>query len=162
MGKDIKMKDELIRFKYRVAGIVEYENKVLIVKMNKNDFFCFPGGHVELMETSLDALKRELKEELYFDVKIKELFCINENFFYSDIRHKNYHELCFYYLCEPSDENFVFEDRIIEENDKNSIVYHNFKWVEKNKLIGYNIKPEVILDNYLKNSKFLHLITKWK
>jgi hypothetical protein len=48
--KDVRIKNQGRRFKFRVAGIIEHDNKVLVVKMNQNPFFCFPGGHVELLE----------------------------------------------------------------------------------------------------------------
>ena len=52
---DIKIKDENIKFKYRVSAIIETTNKVLIEKYN-TDKYCLPGGYVSLGETSEEAL----------------------------------------------------------------------------------------------------------
>lgn len=38
----------------------------------KGGFWCFPGGHVEAGETSRDAVKRELSEELGIEVETVE------------------------------------------------------------------------------------------
>lgn len=51
-----------------VVGIVLHQNKVLIAKRPAGKFAAglweFPGGKVEAHETLLDALKRELAEEV--------------------------------------------------------------------------------------------------
>ena len=91
--KDIRINNNGRRFKFRVAGIIQQKNKVLLVRMNENKFFCFPGGHVELLEDTARAVERELNEELYFKVKVDKLLYIHENFF--DAPEGKYHELCF-------------------------------------------------------------------
>ena len=40
-----------------------------------------PGGYVELGETTEEAIKRELKEELLLDFEIKEYLGVLENYF---------------------------------------------------------------------------------
>ena len=63
-----------------VAAIIYFENKILCVQRPKNKLsyisekFEFPGGKIEKGETKMDALKRELYEELNIDVNIKSLF----------------------------------------------------------------------------------------
>ena len=66
---DVKIKNEHGNFKYRVAGVLKCDNKFLFVRMGYNEFFCLPGGHIELCEDSVTATKRELTEELGFDVE---------------------------------------------------------------------------------------------
>ena len=63
MNQDIKISNNNNKFKFRVSGILIVDNKVLTVKINNNDFYCLPGGHVELMENTKDAIIREFKEE---------------------------------------------------------------------------------------------------
>jgi len=75
----IDLKDK--KFKFRVAGIVEHNGKILVVRLMQNTFYCFPGGHVELLEDTYSAVKRELDEELYFKVNVEKLLYIHENFF---------------------------------------------------------------------------------
>ncbi len=47
MNIDIRIDREQEGFKFRVCGIVIVQDKVLLQKINNNDFYCFPGGHVE-------------------------------------------------------------------------------------------------------------------
>jgi 8-oxo-dGTP diphosphatase len=61
-----------------VAGIIFKDNKILIAqrKGGKHDgLWEFPGGKIEENETPIEALKRELIEELDINVSIKEFFC---------------------------------------------------------------------------------------
>ena len=68
---DIGINSEEGKFKFRVCGILEHDGKYLAVKMNNNNFFCLPGGHVELGEDTETAVQREMREELGYEVKIK-------------------------------------------------------------------------------------------
>ncbi len=157
MTKDIRIKEGSDRFKFRVGGIVVKDNKVLVVKMNENSFYCFPGGHVELFEDTKVALTRELNEELYFNVEVKNLVAINENFY--KLRGDNFHELCFYYMAVPNNENINFEDKTITEQDKFGTVTHRYKWVSKHDLKDMDIKPKEIV-SYIDSKVLNHFITK--
>ena len=86
------------RFNLRTAGIAIDDNYVLLHTAEKDDFWSFPGGRIELGETSSDTLVREIKEELNAEVKIVRLLWFVENFFVYD--RENYHEICFYYLMQ--------------------------------------------------------------
>ena len=54
--------------------IFKYKDKILMLK-HKDGHFGFPGGRVEWREPLLNALKRELKEELDYSLRTEpELF----------------------------------------------------------------------------------------
>ncbi len=158
MSQDIRIQNENSKFKFRVAGIVENEEKVLIVRINENPFYCFPGGHVELFEDTKTALDRELKEELFFDVEIKTLIASSENFYF--LRDSNYHELCYYYTASPKDNCISMQDKIIEEQDKFGMVIHRFKWVDKNKLLDYDVRPKDVVQHFLSSNNLNHFVTR--
>lgn len=56
-----------------VAGIIVHNDMVFVTKRKGNDefkdLFEFPGGKIEIGETKLEALKRELKEELSLEIE---------------------------------------------------------------------------------------------
>ncbi|MBI2583601.1 MAG: NUDIX hydrolase [Candidatus Aenigmarchaeota archaeon] len=70
-----------------------------------------PGGHIEKDETPDDALKREFKEELDFDIEIlgsnevpRENNIVKQLAvpFYVNVHNVGDHDhCCFYYLCKP-------------------------------------------------------------
>ena len=61
-----------------VVGILQKENKILVAQRPADKpyggYWEFPGGKIELNESSLEALKRELHEELGIDVEQAELW----------------------------------------------------------------------------------------
>ena len=156
---DVRLDLKDRKFKFRVAGIIEHNNKILVVKMGENQFYCFPGGHVELLEDTSSAVKRELDEELYFKVKVNKLLYIHENFFNAE--NKDFHELCFYYKCEPLDKNLKTDTVLWHELDKGSEVNHKFVWLDKNELVKEGVQPKHLVKLFLEDeNKFLHFITK--
>ena len=150
---DISINSEEGKFKFRVCGILEHNGKYLFVKMNTNSFYCLPGGHVELGEDTDMAIIREMKEELDYDVKIKKLIAINQNFFYDDRDNKKFHELGFYYLVEAVDENKInTSDYVREELDKGKIQHLDFKWFDLNEMKTNDVRPNFIKDILLNNN----------
>ena len=105
MNQDIKIETPHQNFKMRVAAIIKKNNKILFTKMNNNDFYCLPGGYVSLGETTKEALERELQEEIGELVKVETYQGLIENFFQNN-KHKNIHELSFYYGADRFFGNF--------------------------------------------------------
>jgi len=155
--RDVKISENGKAFKFRVAGIVVLNDKILVTKMNGNNFYCFPGGHVELLEDTLNAVKRELSEELYFKVDVEKLLYIHENFF--NAKNKQYHELCFYYLATPKDKSLSQEDKFFKEMDHGYLINHHYKWLTKDELIKMGVQPKIIVEKFVNNDKNIHLIT---
>lgn len=89
------------RFNYRAVGVIIFDNKVLIHRAEKDDFWALPGGRVEFLEPSADTLVREMQEELGIDVQVQRLLWIAENFF--EFEGKCFHELGFYHLLKLQD-----------------------------------------------------------
>lgn len=156
---DIRIDSEEGNFKFRVCGILEYNNKYLIVKMNKNKFYCLPGGHVELGEDTDHAVLREMEEELGFPVKNQRLIAIIQNFFKQD-NGKIFHEIGFYYIVNAIEESRVnTKDYVRDEMDKGKIQHLVFKWVTKEELKQIDFRPKLVVD-CLQNSQPKVLTTR--
>lgn len=59
------------RFNARASAIIlnEKKDKILLFKVEDGrDYFLLPGGRIELYEDSLTAIKREVMEELGYDI----------------------------------------------------------------------------------------------
>lgn len=144
---DIKINNEEGSFKFRVCGILHHKNKYLVVKIDRNKFYCLPGGHVELDEDTEHAILREMKEELGFEVTIKRLVSINQNFFKTK-EGKPFHEIGFYYVVEAVNQKDITTNNFEkDELDKGQIKHLEFRWVTKKELKQIGFMPTFIADN---------------
>jgi NAD+ diphosphatase len=108
-----------------VAGILEFEGKVLVVERNREPgkgLYDFPGGFVDLMETAEQAQRREVMEELGVELKELNYLCSAPNLYkYKGIE---------YCTCD------IFFTGKIETNifniDTSEIA--SYYWIEKSKL----------------------------
>ncbi len=82
------------------ALIFNPENKILLVRSHKwRNKYVIPGGHIELGETILDALRRELKEETGLEIYDVEFIGFQE-FIFDDAFWKKGHFIFFDYACK--------------------------------------------------------------
>ena len=95
---DLTIDVEGYKLNIRVAGIIIHNNKILTHRDINKDHYCLPGGRIEIGETSEQAIKREIKEELGKDVEIIEYKSTIENFF--EFENNKYHEIYFLYKIE--------------------------------------------------------------
>jgi len=130
-------------FNFRVAGILFYKNKVLVHRLINDNFYAFPGGRVEMFESTENTIIREMNEELGVTVKINRLLWICEHFFtHNDSK---YHELCYYYLIECNDNNLLDKgDKFYITEGKNEF---EFRWIDVTDIKNEIVYPAVIKDN---------------
>ena len=159
MMMDVRIDCNEGKFKFRVCGILKVKDKYLTVKIGENNFYCLPGGHVELGEDTDHAVLREMEEELGYEVKINKLIAIIQNFFKTK-ENTVFHELGYYYIVEPVDISKVnLKDHVVMENDKGNIVRLEFKWYTLDELQNVRFLPE-ILKTQLNNETLKNIITK--
>lgn len=130
-------------FNFRVAGILFSKNKVLVHRLINDNFYAFPGGRVEIFESTENTIIREMNEELGVTVKINRLLWICEHFF----THNNskYHEICYYYLIECNDHNLLDkEDVFYITEGKNKF---EFRWIDVTDIKNEIVYPIFIKDN---------------
>ena len=87
-----------------VGGVVVQDNRALIVKRAhepRKGEWSLPGGLVELGETLVDALRRELKEETGLEVDVGEVVEVFDRVHRADGRIQ-YHFVIVDYLCRPT------------------------------------------------------------
>lgn len=70
--KNLPDKGGRIRVRRGVLGIIERDRALLLIRralrVASGGLWCFPGGHLEVGETSRRAVRRELAEELGIQV----------------------------------------------------------------------------------------------
>ncbi|WP_121615320.1 NUDIX hydrolase [Virgibacillus halodenitrificans] len=104
---DATFKLENAVFNYRVAAIMLEKNHLLLHKQVNDNYWSLPGGRVKVLEDSQASIKREIKEELDFNIKVDNLVWITENFFEYDQR--NYHEIGLYYHVSLQEGSYTLE-----------------------------------------------------
>ena len=149
---DIRLKNDNYEFLYRTSVILfnKDETKVLLFNSSRRDFYMLPGGKIAQKENSLEAIKRELKEETgYINIDYSFLG-ISEEF--ANVDNKFYQQLSLIYKGILN-ENIEKEEFKGLEGD-----WCNFKWVDIDKIDDYKISPKNI-KNYIKNpNKIYHNI----
>ena len=81
------------------ALIFDPAGRLLLMKSHKwRGEYCLPGGHVELGERIVDAVRREVKEETNLDVHDLEFVCFQE-FIYDERFWTRSHFIFFDYAC---------------------------------------------------------------
>lgn len=84
-----------------VAVIVNEDGEVLLTRRNVQpfkDMWVMPGGKINLGEPVLEALKREVMEEVGLQVEVEGLIDLFEHLTPGE---DNYHFVILYYRCHP-------------------------------------------------------------
>ncbi len=124
--------------------IVNDEGKILLAKSHKwFDSYTLPGGHIELGETMVDAVRREVREETGLDVEVKEMLLMQEAIFAPEF-YKKKHFIFFDFLCRSKDQQVKLDQEEL----------HEYIWVYPG--AAYNLKLDSFtrktLDRYLTRS----------
>ena len=117
-----------------VQAYIIKDNKVLLVHHKKHRLWLPPGGHIEENETTDDALKREVKEEINIDIEFlnkSDIPVVGSTIknlatpFYVNLHDVGDHLHCgIYYLCRPKTNNIKLKTDEVDD----------FKWFSKDDL----------------------------
>ena len=129
------------RFVYRVVGVALHGDRVLIHRAEIDDFWSLPGGRPTLMESSEDALAREMHEELGDEVCIRRLLWVVENFF--EYVGRPHHELGLYFLMSIPEESGLWEKGEEFDGDENGLRLI-FRWCPIASLDQIRIVPSFL------------------
>lgn len=127
-------------FNFRVAGILLYQNQVLIHRSMKDDFYAFPGGRVEMFERTEDTIVREMEEELGVTVRVDRLVWICEHFFTHNS--SKYHEICYYYMITCEDPDLVERGNLFYVTEEKT--EFEFRWVSLEAVQAESLYPTFI------------------
>lgn len=149
---DLTLKTQEGYFNFRVAGVIIHNDKVLFMK---SDIYYLPGGRVNFGESSQQAIQREIKEELHFDIKDCRPIWMNECFFNEN--GSKYHEIGIYYLISIENGEFdVFDDEfILTENGR----INKFQWIPIKELSEKPVYPLFIREEISNIGDSLKLIS---
>lgn len=153
-------KDQVVNVPYdsiygiyiRTEGVMQNGERILLCRAEGDDCWVLPGGSVKLYETTEEALKREILEEMGLEVEVERLLWVVENMFdfeESDIApglpSGMYHDIHFSYLIKPKEtdgdwlkeEFYGIEDDFIQGKEMKLI----FRWFSPDELDRINLQP---------------------
>lgn len=121
-------------------AIITHKDHILlttVTESNKDfasDLYFLPGGHVEYKESAIDALKRELKEEI--DVTVSSLEFAGALECTWDRKGKVYHELDLIYKVELPNLDLENPPKAVDH------AFHQFVWKPLSEIKNYKISPQ--------------------
>ncbi|MFX1561909.1 MAG: NUDIX hydrolase [Promethearchaeota archaeon] len=99
-------------FRLRAAGAAFKGDSILLERLKGWDFWTLPGGGVHFLETTEQALRREMLEEINSQIIIERLLWIVEGFYQEETEDSEpFHEIGFYYLF-----NFLTDSPCYRQN----------------------------------------------
>ena len=109
-----------------VAAIIRKEDKIFATQRGYGewkDWWEFPGGKMEAGETSEEALKREIREELSTEISVDEFLCT------VDYDYPQFHLIMHCYLCSLMTDSLHLNE------------HEAAKWLTKDELDGVKWLP---------------------
>lgn len=124
---DISFQTEQGRFNYRVCAVLVHDGRLLVMQDDRSPYYYLPGGRVQLHETAEAAVLRELQEELGVTACIQRPLWVNQGFFEEDVTGERFHELCIYFLIDPSGTDLLSRGEVFQTSEAGRI--HTFRWL---------------------------------
>lgn len=130
-----------------VRAVIIKDNKVLCIRESGNyeggtneGKYDFPGGKIQPGENILDALNREVKEEVGIEVKVIKPFYVDE--WHPVLNGEEVQIVGIFYLCKPLSHKVVLS----QDHDR-------FEWVDIYDYSNYSLLPQEVkaLEFYKKN-----------
>ncbi|MBU1102696.1 NUDIX domain-containing protein [Patescibacteria group bacterium] len=125
------------KFDLIVRAVILDKDKILLCRKKEEDYYFFPGGHIEFAEKAELAIARELLEEIGTQPgKVNYIGTVENLILEAD---KKIHEI-----------NLVFEAKILEKEIKSAEDHLNFYWIEVAKLKQEKILPGALKEGVIK------------
>jgi ADP-ribose pyrophosphatase YjhB (NUDIX family) len=143
----IQFDNECGRFVYRAAGVITRGDEILLHTFPGADFWCMPGGRMEMNEPGRECVRREIIEEMGLDaaadVRVGRLIWVIENMY--EQKGTSHHECGLYFAATlPAGSKQMAANRFIgHEWDDSELT---FQWYPIASLPSVNLLPAVLRD----------------
>lgn len=142
---DINVEIEEVNFVCRSCAIIIHDNKILFQKRKNDQYWALPGGKIEVLETTKQAIARELEEELSItDITVGDIISITENFFVWN--GKKVHQYIFTHKVTFNDSKYNNIKGTFDGKEDKDVI---FTWINKEDLVNSSIKPDYVVEQIL-------------
>ncbi len=153
---DLTLRTEMGLFNHRVAAVIVHNNKLLAQKNVKTNEYYLPGGRINYGESSEEAIKREIREELGVTVIDYSSLWINECFFVDS--GTRFHEVGIYYLVNLENTQFNNYEPVFELTEGSRV--NTYEWLDIDSLDSIALYPLFVKTEIKNPDKTLkHIIT---
>lgn len=149
---DITYKKDDYQFILRTSIVIFNKdmNKVLLFQVNDKNFYMLIGGKIGELETSIEAVKREIREEINLEVENIEFVCLSEEFV--NAKGFNNHQI-----------NIIYKGLYNNEITDNKFVglegdWCHYEWIDIDNIDSYEIYPSIVKDIIKNPNKKYHKV----
>lgn len=124
------------------AIILNNNQEILLLQSEKWDsLYCIPGGHIELGESAVEALKREVFEETGLSISDISFLGVQESIFPKEF-HEKKHFIFINYCCWTKSEEVTLN------YESKAYIWIKPSQIEKIELVSTS---KTVISSYLKN-----------
>lgn len=131
------------RFNLRAAAVIIEDGYALLHRLEDEPVWALPGGRVELGESAVSAVIREMLEETNEHIEGCELLFVVENFFEYDGTSQHEVGLYFRSTLQPGSR---LHDKTVSHQGTEDGKALEFRWFQLTELEGVNLHPAFLRD----------------
>ncbi len=143
MKSDLKLTIDDIILNIRVGIIFKYHNRVMIeIRKDRVGNSVIPGGRVKIDELRIDALKREVKEEMNYILDESRIKYRKTLEYFFNFDGNKFHEFFFVYEYEMNEKIYEELSRVKENQDNHitDYIFVSFDEFDKVDLLPMEIR----------------------
>ena len=144
-----------------VRAIIIRNNKLAMVKSNKEGFYKFPGGGIEKDESYIDALVRETKEEVGLTVipeTVREFGYVSERRKSTMFENEIFEHFSYYYIADISDD---ISEQNLDDYEKDLEFTLEYAELEMAKEVNTELGQKYYSDFLLREAKVLEILQEY-
>lgn len=144
-----------------VRAIIIRNNKLAMVKSNKEGFYKFPGGGIEKDESYIDALVRETREEVGLTVipeTVREFGYVSERRKSTMFENVIFEHFSYYYIADISDD---ISEQNLDDYEKDLEFTLEYVELERVKEVNAELGQKYYSDFLLREAKVLEILQEY-
>lgn len=156
MEKDFLFRGDGYLCDLRAVGVLVQNKRLLVQRDRDGTDYALPGGHVQIGETTEEALVREWQEETGVEVQCGRLLWTEECFW--NWNGTDAHNIAFYYLVECPNLDFPMWDGFVPHRDNDKVL---IGWMPFDELQNVTIYPAFLKEEIFHlDGPIKHFVTK--